>query len=100
MVTVYPIETIISDTTIRDGQPIIAGTQIRVIDVVASHLYRGHTAEQLALNFNLRLGQIYAVLAYYYQHKADVDKLLQSEADKAQIYLDKLAEDGKLIRVQ
>lgn len=100
MVTVLSIDTIVSDTAIRDGQPIIAGTQVRVSDLVAGHLYRGHSPEALAVNYKLSLGQVYAALAYYYQHKGEIDDLLQQEARRADTYLNKLEQDGRLIRVE
>ena len=100
MVTVHSIDTIVSDSAVRDGQPIISGTQLRVIDVIASHVYRGHSPEELAVNFRLSLGQVYAALAYYYQHKEEIDALIQQEAHKAQTYLEQLEQDGRLIRVE
>jgi uncharacterized protein (DUF433 family) len=100
MATIHSIETIISDAGVHGGQPIIAGTRIRVTDVVASHLHRGHNPDELAVNFNLDLGQVYAALAYYYQHKAEIDALMQSEADRAETYIDRLAQSGRLIRVE
>lgn len=100
MVTVLSIDTIVSDTTIREGQPIIAGTQVRVSDVVASHLYRGHSPEVLAVNYKLSLGQVYAALAYYYQHKSVIDGLLQQEAHRADTYLKGLEQDGRLFRIE
>ncbi len=100
MVTVLSIDTIVSDTTIRDGQPILAGTQVRVSDLVASHLFRGHSPEALAVNYKLSLGQVYAALAYYYQHKDEIDELLKQEARRADAYLNELEQDGRLIRVE
>jgi uncharacterized protein (DUF433 family) len=99
MVTILPIDTIVSDTSIRDGQPIIAGTQIRVSDIVASHLYRGLQPDELAVNFKLSLGQVYAALAYYYQRKDQIDELMQQEQRRASDYLEKLASDERLIRI-
>lgn len=100
MVTILSINTIVSDTTIGDGQPIIAETQVRVSDLVASHLFRGHGPDALAVNYRLSLGQVYAALAYYYQHKSEIDDLLQQEAHRADAYLTKLEQDGHLIRVE
>lgn len=73
MATIHPIDTIMSDPNNRGGQPLIAGTSIRVVDVVTSHIYRGLQAEELATNFALDMGQVYATLAYYYQHKPEID---------------------------
>lgn len=98
MVTIHPIDTIVSDPDVRDGQPIISGSRVRVVDLIASHLFRNLTADELATNFNLSLAQIYAALAYYYQHKADINSVLRSEAQQAEQYLQQLDEQGKLIR--
>ena len=100
MVTVLSIDTIVSDSTVQDGQPIIAGTQVRVTDLVASHLFRGHNPEALAVNYSLSLGQVYAALAFYYQHKREIEEMLEQEADRANTYLTQLEQDGTLIRVE
>jgi uncharacterized protein (DUF433 family) len=100
MVTVLSINTIVSDEHAHGGQPVIAGTGIRVTDLVSSHLYRGLTPDELAVNFGLSLGQVYAALAYYYQHRAEVDALIEAEAERAQAYLNKLDEHGRIIRFE
>ncbi|MDQ7024163.1 MAG: DUF433 domain-containing protein [Anaerolineae bacterium] len=97
MPTIHPIDTIVSDPDISYGQPVIIGSRVRVVDLVASHLYRQLTADELATNFNLDLGQVYAALAYYYQHKTELDATLRSEAQQAKKYLQQLDEQGKLI---
>jgi uncharacterized protein (DUF433 family) len=91
---------IISDTSIRDGQPVIAGTQIRISDIVASHLHRGLRPDELASSFELSLGQVYAALAYYHQRKDRIDRLIQQEKRHASDCLDKLAGDERLIRIE
>src|SRR3990172_4097213 len=90
MATVLNIDTIVSDPAIRGGRPIIAGTTIRVLDIVASHLYRKFSPEELAVQFNLTLGQIYAALAYYYDHKAQVDDDLHQSEERAERLLAEL----------
>ncbi len=100
MVTIHPIDTIMSDPNKRGGQPIIAGTSIRVTDVVASHIYRGLPAEELAVNFMLDMGQVYAALAYYYQNKSDMDARMRADAAEAQNLLTAFEAEGKLIRVE
>jgi len=100
MVTVHPIDTIVSDPAVRQGQPLIADSRVRVIDIVASHLYRGLTADELATNFNLNLGQVYAALAYYYQHKADMDAQLRADAEAAEQFLSQLDQQGKRLRLE
>ena len=98
MVTVHPIDTIVSDPDTHNGQPVISGSRVRVVDLVASHLYRHLSADELATNFNLDLAQVYAALAYYYAHKAEIDAVLRTEAEQAEQYLQQLDAQGKLIR--
>jgi uncharacterized protein (DUF433 family) len=100
MATIHPIETIISDPNIQNGQPIIAGSRVRVVDLVASYLYRDPSPDALALNFNLNLGQVHAALAYYYQHKAQFDAQLRENAAEAERLLAALEAQGKLRRVE
>lgn len=100
MAIIYPIDTILSDPGKRGGQPIIAGTNIRVSDLIASHLYRGQSPDELAVNFALNLGQVYAALAYYYDHKTDMDKIMQAEAAEAEQLLSDFEASGKLIRIE
>jgi uncharacterized protein (DUF433 family) len=99
MAVIHPIETIVSDPAIRGGQPIIAGTGVRVVDIVASYLFRGLTAEALAVNFALDLGQVHAALAYYYQHKAELDSWMRNDEFEADKLLAELEGQGKLIRL-
>ena len=100
MTTIHPIDTIVSDPGNRGGQPMIAGTSIRVIDVVASHIYRGLPPEELATNFALDMGQVYAALAYYYQHKPEMDSRMRNDAAVAERLLADFEAKGKLIRVE
>jgi uncharacterized protein (DUF433 family) len=99
MATIHPIDTIMSDPNNRGGQPIIAGTSIRVVDVIASHIYRGLQAEELATNFALDMGQVYAALAYYDQHKPEMDARMRQDSEMANRLLADFEAKGKLIRV-
>lgn len=99
MITVHPIESIVSDPEIRAGQPIVAGTRVRVSDIAAGHIYRGQSPEELAVNYVLDMGQVYAALAYYYQHREEIDAQMRADAEEATALLDALDDDGKLIRL-
>jgi uncharacterized protein (DUF433 family) len=100
MATVLNIEAIMSDPAIHGGRPVIAGTHIRVADLVASHVYRGLSPEELAVNFRLDMGQVYAALAYYYMHKESLDNAMRDDADQAGELLSDLDQQGKLIRIE
>lgn len=58
----------------QTGVPLIAGTTMKVVELVTSHLAYGWSPEELHFQFpHLTLGEIYAALAYYWDHKADID---------------------------
>lgn len=76
-ITVLSIDTIVSDPNIRSGRPIIAGTMLMVQDVAAHHRYRKYTPEELAEQLPISLAQVYAALAYYYDHKDEIDAQIE-----------------------
>jgi uncharacterized protein (DUF433 family) len=96
-VTVLSIDAIVSDPAIRGGRPIIAGTGVRVMDIIASHLYRKFSPEELAVQYNLALGQVYAALAYYYMHKSEVDADLRQSFERAEQLIADLDRQGKVV---
>lgn len=98
--TVLSIDAIVSDPAIRGGKPILAGTTLRVLDLVAYYRYAGRTPEELAVGFSLSLGQVHAALAYYHLHKSEIDAQMQADADEADRLLAELDAQGKLIRFE
>ncbi|MFN8482893.1 MAG: DUF433 domain-containing protein [Anaerolineae bacterium] len=59
------------------GSPIIAGTSMKVEQLVLDHLAYGWDAAQLYLQYPyLSLGEIYGALAYYYDHKGEMDQAI------------------------
>jgi uncharacterized protein (DUF433 family) len=79
-----PINFIESDSHVRRGRPVIAGTGICVSDIAAAYQFRGETTEEVAANYGLSLAQVFAALAYYYDHKAEIDDELTQEAARIQ----------------
>ena len=62
------------------GKPRIDGTRIRVQDVMIWHERMGRSAEEIVRDFpQLSLAQVYAALAYYYDHRAEIDAHLQED---------------------
>jgi uncharacterized protein (DUF433 family) len=70
------------------GEPRIADTRIRVRDVVLARDNQAVTPEEIVATIypQLSLAQVYAALAYYEDHRSEVDALQQIEND----YLDGL----------
>lgn len=73
MATIHSINLISSDPKIRGGRPCIAGTGLRVMDVALAKIAHGQEAEGIAQWYDLTLPQVYAALAYYYEHKKEID---------------------------
>ena len=59
------------------GKPRIAGHRISVQDVVIWHYELEHPVEQIADDYKLTLADIYAALAYYHDHKKEIDKSIK-----------------------
>lgn len=72
-VTVHSIAMIVSNPAVRAGRPVIAGTGIRVSDIAAMSVIHGQSPDEVALAYGLSLSQVHAALAFYYEHKADID---------------------------
>lgn len=57
------------------GIPIIAGTTMKVAELVVEQTAYGWSAEELHFQHpHLSLGQIHSALAYYWDHKEDLDR--------------------------
>jgi uncharacterized protein (DUF433 family) len=71
--TLFPHIT--ADPDVCHGRPCIAGTRVRVMDIVAAH-EQGVTPAELQEHFATRpltLAEIYAALAYYNDHKDEIE---------------------------
>ena len=72
----------------EENVPIIAGTNLKVIELVLEKTAYGWSPEELKFQHSyLTLGQIHSALAYYWDHKDeldhDIEKRLES-VDKLQ----------------
>lgn len=63
------------------GEPRIAGHRIRVRDIVAARDLGGFTPEEIAATVypDLTLGEVYAALAYYEDHREEIDQASRNE---------------------
>src|SRR5262245_8430602 len=60
---------------IAGGKPRIAGHRITVQDIVVWHEWMGRSADEIAAEYNLTLADVYAALAYYFDHRAEMDRV-------------------------
>src|SRR3989337_1547585 len=57
------------------GTPLIAGTTMKVVELVVEKLAYGWSAEELYFQHPyLTLGQVYSALAYYADHQAELER--------------------------
>jgi uncharacterized protein (DUF433 family) len=65
---------IATDPKVRSGRPYIIGTTLTVADVAIVKIFHQQEADGIASWFGISLPQVYAALAYYYDHKAEIDE--------------------------
>ncbi len=77
--TLHPYIT--KDEKICQGTPIIAGTRIRVIDIVIEYEKLGYTPDEIVnAHPHLSLAQVHDALSYYYENRKEMDeKMAQDE---------------------
>lgn len=92
---VLPIDSVVSDPEVRGGQPLIAGTTLRVSDLASYHTLAGLTPEQLSAQFDIDMARVHAALAYYYQNKTAIDAEIRSNSDQAEILRQRLIDQGR-----
>ena len=75
------INHIVSDPDMCFGKPRIAGTRLAVKFVVAHHHFSRMSLEEIALDWNIPLAAVYAAMAYYYDHKAEMDQSFRDDEE-------------------
>lgn len=59
--------------------PVISGSTMKVIELALAHLAYGWSPEELHFQFShLTLGQIYSALAYYWDHREELDQDIEN----------------------
>ena len=77
-------ETRYEHIVINDSRvPVISGTTMKVIELVLAQTAYGWSAEELHIQFSyLTLGQIYSALAYYWDHREELDGDIERRLEK------------------
>ncbi|MBI4262897.1 MAG: DUF433 domain-containing protein [Acidobacteria bacterium] len=55
------------------GKPRIRGRRITVRDIAIWHERLGKSAKEIAADYDLALADVYAALAYYFDHRDEID---------------------------
>jgi len=66
------------------GRPRIAGTRIRVQDIVIWHERLGYSPDEIVSHYlQLTLADVYAALAYYHDHRDEIERYIQEGEELA-----------------
>jgi uncharacterized protein (DUF433 family) len=68
---------------VLNGRPHIAGRRIAVQHIVVWHERLGMSADEIATNYDLSLGDVYAALSYYFDHRDDIDRDIAASTEFA-----------------
>jgi len=63
------------------GKPRIAGHRITVQDIAVWHERLGLSADEIATEYALSLADVYAALAYYYDHREEIDQAIRADEE-------------------
>jgi uncharacterized protein (DUF433 family) len=71
---------------IAGGKPRIVGHRITVQDIAIWHERLGHSADEIASEYDLSLADVYAALTYYFDHRTEIDR----DIDEGQAFIEAL----------
>ncbi len=63
------------------GRPRIAGRRIRVQDIYEWHELMGMSPDEITSQFNLTLGDVHAALAYYFDHREEIQQQMRADEE-------------------
>lgn len=59
------------------GKPRVAGHRITVQQIAIWHDRMGRSADEIATEYDLELADVYAALAYYFDHREEIDREIE-----------------------
>jgi len=64
---------------VAGGKPRIAGHRITVQNIAIWHERLGMSPDEIATKYDLSLGDVYAALAYYFDHRREIEESIQAD---------------------
>jgi uncharacterized protein (DUF433 family) len=64
---------------VMGGKPRVAGHRISVQNVAIWHERLGMTVDEIASEYDLTLADVHAALAYYFDHREEIDKSIADD---------------------
>ena len=83
METVESINLITRNPEIRGGRPCIAGTGLKVSDIVMAMRYHDRSPEQISEGYQISVAEVYAALSYYQLHIDEIDTDIENQIQTA-----------------
>ena len=81
----------------EDNAPVIAGTTMKVVELILNHKAYGWSPEELHFQHPyLTLGQIHSAMAYYWDHK----EVLDLDIERRMEFVDRIQENAALPPLQ
>ena len=75
---------------ICSGKPRIAGHRITVAHIAIWHERLGKCADEIAAEYDLTLADVYAALAYYFDHREEIDQSIKEGEEFAEALRQKM----------
>jgi uncharacterized protein (DUF433 family) len=70
------------------GRATIAGHRVRVLDVVIWHEQHGLSPDEIVSQVpSITLADVHAALAYYYDHREEIQEEIRAEREQAEEFL-------------
>ena len=66
---------------VAGGKPRIVGHRITVQNIAIWHERLGLSADEIATEYGLSLADVYAALAYYYDHREEIDRSIREDEE-------------------
>jgi uncharacterized protein (DUF433 family) len=80
MATETVTQHIVATPGVLGGKPRIAGHRISVQDVAIWHERMGKSVDEIATEYELTLGEVYAALSYYHDHREEIEASIRAGA--------------------
>jgi uncharacterized protein (DUF433 family) len=84
MSTIQTTDRIATSPDVRGGRPYIRGRTVTVADIVIAKLYHALNADEIAAWYGLSLAEVYTALAYYYDHKDEIDRQIKQQIQRSE----------------
>jgi uncharacterized protein (DUF433 family) len=66
---------------VASGKPRIVGHRITVQNIAIWHERLGLSADEIATEYEFSLADVYAALAYYHDHREEIDRSIREDED-------------------